>query len=247
MVEKYSAVKRIPSFDVDMSSTLKPASFLNYAQEAANIHADYLGVGYDSMHVTRKAWVLSKIHVVFHKLPKWREHVNMQSWHKGANGYQYFRDFVMFDAEGKEKLVSATTSWLVIDIDTRRLSKYSELAEDEGRCIKEDVIAEAPQKVIMPRDVEAVNVMSHQVNYSDLDMVGHVNNVKYTEWAMNVIELEVTKNRHLKDLIVNFNSEVKEGDVVELFRYCEAVGDDLVYYIEGRVNGKNSFTARLVF
>jgi acyl-ACP thioesterase len=89
--------------------------------------------------------------------------------------------------------------------------------------------------------------MSHKVNYSDLDMVGHVNNVKYTEWAMNVIELEVTKNRQLKDLIVNFNSEVKEGDVVELFRYCEAVGDDLVYYIEGRVNGKNSFTARLVF
>lgn len=31
MIEKYNAVKRIPSFDVDMSSTLKPASFLNYA------------------------------------------------------------------------------------------------------------------------------------------------------------------------------------------------------------------------
>ena len=86
MVEKYNVIKRIPSFDVDMSSTLKPAAFLNYAQEAANIHADTIGVGYDSMHTTRKAWVLSKIQVIFHKLPKWREHINVQSWHKGANG-----------------------------------------------------------------------------------------------------------------------------------------------------------------
>ena len=135
MIEKYSAVKRIPSFDVDMSGTLRPTSFLNFAQEAANIHADYLGVGYDSMHITRKAWVLSKMHVIFHKLPKWRQHINLQSWHKGASGYQFFRDFVAFDSEGKEKLISATTSWLVIDIDARRLSKYPELANCEEKCI----------------------------------------------------------------------------------------------------------------
>ena len=77
MIEKYNAVKRIPSFDVDMSSTLRPVSFLNFAQEAANIHADYLGVGYDAMHTTRKAWVLARMHVIFHKLPMWRDHVNI--------------------------------------------------------------------------------------------------------------------------------------------------------------------------
>ena len=171
----------------------------------------------------------------------------MQSWHKGANGYQYLRDFVMLDSEGKEKLVSATTSWLVIDIDTRRLTKYTELADDEGRCIKEDVIAEPAPKVIMPKDVEPLHVMTHNVSYSDLDMIGHVNNVKYTEWSMNAVEIEVTKSRHLKDLVVNFNSEIKEGDVVEIYRHCETNEDVIIYFIEGKVNGKNSFTARLTF
>ena len=247
MVEKYSAIKRIPSFDIDMSGTLKPASFLNYAQEAANIHADYLGVGYDAMQTTRKAWVLSKIHVIFHKLPKWRENINVQSWHKGASGFQYFRDFVVFDAEGKETLISATTSWLVIDIDTRRLSKYTELAEDEGRSICEDVIAAPAPKVIMPKDVEPVLAMTHTVCYADLDMNAHVNNVKYTEWSMNAIDMEVTKNRRLKELVVNFNSEIKEGDVVDIYRHSTQQGDDMEYIIEGRVNGKGSFTAKLVF
>ena len=247
MVEKYSAVKRIASFDIDMSGTLKPAAFLNYAQEAANIHADYLGVGYDAMHTTRKAWVMSKIHVIFHKLPKWREHINVQSWHKGANGYQYFRDFVVYDAEGNEKLISSTTSWLVIDIDTRRLTKYAELAEDEGRCIGEDVIAAQPPKVIMPKDVEPLLAMTHAVCYSDLDMNGHVNNVKYTEWSMNAIELEVANSRRLKELVVNFNSEIKAGDVVDIYRHSTVQGDDIEYIIEGRVNGKGSFTAKLLF
>lgn len=248
MVEKYSAIKRIPSFDVDMSGTMRPTSFLNFAQEAANIHADYLGVGYDTMHITRKAWVLSKIHVIFHRLPKWRDNINIQSWHKGAGGFQFFRDFVVYDKEGQEKLISATTSWLVIDIDTRRLSKYKELAEDEEKCIHENVIEQPAPKVIMPKEVQPLHVMSHLVNYSDLDMNGHVNNVKYTEWSMNVIELDVVNKRPLKELVVNFNSEIKEGDTVELYRHC-ATGDDgsLCYYIEGKVCDKSSFVARLLF
>lgn len=248
MVEKYNAIKRIPSFDVDSSSTMKATSFLNYAQEAANIHADYLGVGYDSMQVTRKAWVLARMHVQFHRLPKWRENVCMQSWHKGAVGFQYLRDFEMFDKECNEKLVSATTSWLVIDIDTRRLAKYSELAEDEDKCITDNAIAEPAPKITMPRGVEPVHVMSHKVDYSDLDMIGHVNNVKYTEWAMNAVELDVTTSRHLKELVINFNNEVKAGDTVEIFRHCDAAEDgSLVYYIEGRVADKSSFVEKLVF
>ena len=248
MIEKYRAVKRIPSFDVDMSGTLRPTSFLNFAQEAANIHADYLGVGYDSMHITRKAWVLSKMHVIFHKLPKWRQHINLQSWHKGASGYQFFRDFVAFDSEGKEKLISATSSWLVIDIDARRLSKYPELANCEEKCIAEDVIAEPAPKVVMPKEAEPLLVMSHAVNYADLDMNAHVNNVKYTEWAMNAIELDVVNARPVKELIINFNNEAKAGDTVEIYRHRED-GEDgsIIYIIEGRVEGKTSFVEKLIF
>ena len=248
MIEKYNAVKRVPSFDVDMSSTLKPVSFLNYAQEAANIHADYIGVGFDSMQVTRKGWVLSRMHVVFYRLPKWRDNINVQSWHKGASGLLFLRDFEVFDNASREKLISATTSWLVIDIDTRRLSKFPELVDSDDKCIKEDAMTEQAPKIAMPKEVVPECVAVRDVAYSDLDMMGHVNNVKYTEWAMNAIELDVTTTRHLKELVINFNSEVKPGDKVELYRHKDNAEDGaLVYYIEGRVNGKASFIEKLVF
>ncbi len=154
----------------------------------------------------------------------------------------------MFDNESREKLISATTSWLVIDIDTRRLSKFPELVENNEKCIKEDVIAEQAPKITMPKDANPECVAVRNVTYSDLDMMGHVNNVKYTEWAMNAIELDVTTTRHLKELTINFNNEVKAGDSVELYRHMEN-GEDgtLVYHIEGRVDGKSSFIEKLIF
>lgn len=247
MAEKYNVIKRIPSFDVDMLQRLKPASFLNYAQEAANIHADTIGVGYDSMQITKKAWVLARMHVVFHEMPRWRDNINLQSWHKGGNGLLFFRDFVAYDSCGN-KIISATSSWLVIDIETRRLTKNSEFEQNDDTCIREDVIVEPADKLAMPKGVQPLHVMTHSVNYSDLDMNGHVNNVKYTEWAMNVIELDVTNRLPLRDLLVNFNNEIKVGDVVELYRHKETTEDgSILYYIEGRVNDKSSFVARLLF
>ena len=120
--------------------------------------------------------------------------------------------------------------------------------ESDEKCIKEDVIAEQAPKITMPKEATPECVAVRDVTYSDLDMMGHVNNVKYTEWAMNAIELDVTTTRHLKELTINFNNEVKAGDSVELYRHMEN-GEDgiLVYYIEGRVDGKSSFIEKLVF
>ena len=146
------------------------------------------------------------------------------------------------------KLVRILLRTLVIDIDTRRLSKFPELVESDEKCIKENVIAEPAPKIVMPKDCTPECVATRDVAYSDLDMLGHVNNVKYTEWSMNAIELEVTTTRCLKELVINFNNEVKPGDKVELYRHKEeGENGSLVYYIEGRVNGKSSFIEKLVF
>ena len=65
---------------------------------------------------------------------------------------------------------------------------------------------------------------------------------------MNALELDVVNNRRLKELVINFNSEVMPGDTVELYGYSEPAEDGtLVYYIEGKVNGKSSFVEKLVF
>ncbi|MBQ5806964.1 MAG: hypothetical protein IIW26_00795 [Tidjanibacter sp.] len=246
MIEKFNADYRIPCYDTDLNQRLKPAAFLNMAQEAANIHADYLGVGYDSLGETHQAWVLSRMKVDFVRLPLWREVVNLKSWHKGANGFMFLRDFIMSDQQG-ETLIKATTSWLVIDMNTRRLARrgaFADFATDQSRCIVEDAIAEPAAKVAIPTESQLMGTTLHTVAFSDLDMNQHVNNVQYVVWAMDAVGLDTTTASPLRELEINFNAEVRPADTVEMKLYKDG---SATYYVEGSVEGRNSFVVRLEF
>lgn len=246
MVEKFSADYIIPCYDTDLRMRLKPTAFLNMAQEAANNHAEYLGVGYDTLIEAQQAWVMSRMKVEFAKLPMWREKVNLTSWHKGAAGFMFLRDFVMSDSEGAP-LVKATTSWLVVDMTTRRLARrgaFADFAHDSEKCIPENAIEEPAGKVVVPEGAALLRTSQHTASYSDLDMNAHVNNVMYVVWAMDLVGLEVTEENTLKSLEINFNAEVRPNDTVELLLHK---ADSSTYYVEGKVEGKNSFIVRLTF
>ena len=247
MVEKFSADYKVTCYDADQKMRLRPSAFLNMAQEAANTHADYLGVGYDTLDETKQAWVMSRMKVEFLRLPMWREVVNLKSWHKGAAGFMFLRDFILTDGEG-EPLVKATSSWLVVDMTTRRLARrgaFVEFATNEEKCIREDVIEEPAQKVVLPEGVKLQRSVTHTASYSDLDMNHHVNNVMYTVWAMDAVGLEVTEELSLKALEINFNNEIRPNDEVELSVY--RLPESNTYYVDGKVEGKNSFIVRLEF
>lgn len=254
MAEKFNQDYIIPFYLTDLNKRLKPAAFLNLAEEAANYHAQYLGVGYDRMSETQQAWVMSRMKVEFLRLPNWGEKVNLQSWHKGASGFMFLRDFVMSNSCG-EAIVKATTSWVVLDITTRRLARrgaFVEFATDETKAIRENVIAEPAAKVVVPEDATLIYTNYHSASYSDVDMNNHVNNVQYVVWAMDMLPLDVTATAPLRTLEINFNAEVRPNNVVELKLYKIDGGEGgesngATYFVEGFVEGHNSFTVRLEF
>ena len=246
MVEKFSAEYLSPCYDTDLNMTLKPTAFLNMAQEAANHHANYLGVGYDTLDSTGQAWVMSRMRVIFDRLPRWREVVNLKSWHKGTSGFMFLRDFILSDSEGNS-LVRATTSWLVIDMATRRLARrgaFTLLAADSEKAICEDVIETPAAKVVIPEGATLLREADHTASYSDLDMNKHVNNVQYVVWAMDLVGIEVTAEKQLRELEINFNNEVRPNDIVHLSLHLDSEGN---YYVDGKVEEKNSFIVRLTF
>ena len=236
---------RISSYNVDMSWRLKPASFMDLAQEAANQHATILGFGYDDLIASRTAWVLSRMHVEFVDTPKWREDVVFQTWHKGLNRLFFLRDFIMTDLEGNPK-VKATTSWLVMNLDTRRLVRDPNLLDEDGVC-SENVIETPADKVQMPKDIEPELVITHKVAYSDVDMNAHANNAMYMHWAMDVVGYEVTENREVKSWTINFNNEIKPQEDVCLYRACTESEDGLHVFIEGKIEEKSAFVVEIVF
>lgn len=242
---KYVEKHTIPCYDTDASWRLKPTSFMNMAQEAAGRHAVYLGFGYDDLIKTNTAWILSRVHVEFVDTPKWRDEITLNTWHKGLNRLFFLRDFLITDSEGKER-VKATTSWLVLNLETRRLVRDPNLME-EGTVCTENVIETPADKVQMPKDVEAELVRTHLVSYSDIDTNGHTNNAMYMQWSMNAVGYDITSSRPVKEFTINFNHETKAGDHVEIYRTFVEKEDGLHVFVEGKVEGTSSYCVEIVF
>lgn len=235
----------IPCYQTDSSWRLKPASFMDLAQEAANSHAAILGFGYDDLIQSKTAWILSRVNIHFIKAPLWRDEVTLTTWHKGLERLFFIRDFIMTDKDGVE-CVKATSSWLVLNLETRRLVRDPELM-DEGTTCSDSALEASAGKVQMPKDVEPEMVMEHTVAYSDVDMLGHTNNAMYMHWAMDAVDYALASSTPLKELTINFNKETKAGEIVRIFRSQVEKEDGLHIYVEGKVEGVSSFCVEFIF
>ena len=236
----------VPCYDTDASFYLKPAGFMDMAQEIAYWAAQELGFGYDDLHIHHVAWVLSRMHFHFENPPQWRDNVTLYTWHKGADGLFYLRDFFLQDPEGN-RLVTCTSSWVVIDERTRRLVRPEELQDKLSTGDVDDAITERAPKVAMPRGAEPEPAGEHTVVYSDVDIIGHTNNARYMVWAMDCIDYEAVSGKRVRDAYINFNKETTPGTTVQLYRLQTEEDGATVWYVEGRVDGKSAFCVKLVF
>ena len=238
----------VPCHGTDASFCLKPAAFMDVAQEIAYWAAQQLGFGYDDLHVHHVAWVLARMHFHFEDPPRWRDRVTLYTWHKGASGLFFLRDFQLCGPQGRT-LVTATSSWVVIDERTRRMVRPEELDSlldvEDGSV--DSAIAEAAPKVAMPRGVEPESAGVHTVAYSDVDIIGHTNNARYMVWAMDCIDYGTASTRRVRDVYVNFNRETTPGTAVQLFRLRTEEDGAPVWYVEGRVDGKSAFCVKMVY
>ena len=218
---------------------------MDLAQEAAGLHAVELGFGYEELIKNNTAWILSRVNIKFVDTPMWRDDITLTTWHKGANRLFFLRDFIMNDKDGKER-VKATTSWLVLNLETRRLVRDPMLMED-GTVCTENVIETPADKVQMPKDIPAELVMAHVVAYSDVDMNNHTNNAMYMQWAMDAVDYEIASTKAVKEVTINFNRETKAGDVVAIYRACIEKEDGLHVFVEGKVEDASSFCVEIIF
>ena len=230
----------LPCYQTDRNGLLRVTGFMDLAQEIAYWAAEELGFGYTSLHVHHTAWVLSRMHLRFENPAAWRDSVRLYTWHKGAEGLFYLRDFDLQDTAGNH-LVRGTSSWVVMNEETRRLVRPEDLA---GRLSMEgpvdDAIAEPAPKVVFLGEGEPAG--EHIVSYSDIDIIGHTNNVRYMVWALDHIPAEDAM-KPVSDVWINFNKETTLGDRIELRR----VFKDDSWYVEGLSSGKSCFVAKIDF
>ncbi|MDR0551633.1 MAG: acyl-ACP thioesterase [Spirochaetaceae bacterium] len=202
--------------DVDESNRVKPSAFFGYFQHATTLHGDELGIGAKTIARAGQGWVLSRFSVQIEKRPALSDVLTLSTWPRGFKRLFAIRDYLIKDDEGGIA-VKARSGWLVIDTAKRRPLREESLHtplprnDDIPDTIPDGAEALPDREEMMP----AGTVISA---YSDTDFNGHVNNVRYVEWAQNYVSAAALAAEKLR-VDINFVNEIPAGIEADIFTY----------------------------
>lgn len=232
MTNTYSQSFQISSFDLNPNATARLTSIANYLQEMAYQHAKRLNWGFHDLKKENHAWVLSRFHLKMHQLPGWDDIINIETWPRGVDRLFAIRDFKITNGAG-EVIGDATTYWLIVDINTHRPTRINQNVIDLVTRKDTAFIAKS-EKLELSDELREAYIKS--VGFADLDIVGHVNNVKYMEWCMDALPIETHLEHELAELEINFLHEAKYGEEIQL----NLSGSDKIFM----VNAVNTLTQK---
>ncbi len=235
----------IACYNTDQGCRLTLSALLDYAQDMAGDHAEILGFGADLLMNYRVVWILSRIKVRMEEYPVWRDEVVITTWHRGLNGPFYIRDYEIKTKDGR-RLGSITSSWLLLNIDERKLIR-SDIATEPEKICSEVALEPVAGKVRIPKDVEMVDCFDHVVRYSDVDKNGHTNNVKYTVMAQDCLDREFVTANPVKEYEINFVKEAMPGETIHLRKGVSQTEEGPLWFVEGYVDGQQSFVCKMQF
>ena len=229
----------VKCYEVDSAQQLKPTAFMDIAQEMAYQAASVMKFGYDELIAKNMAWVLSRMRFRFLEAPLWGDRLTVKTWHRGAFGPYFVRDFEVLAEDGR-RVIEATSSWVIIDVESRRMARPEDVLPKEDTSCHDFAIEVPAGKVMMPRGVEQVLVTTHKVAYSDIDLVGHTNNARYVSWAMDCMDYGPEGVR-VEEVGIVFHHEARPGDEIALYR-ADFEG---ATFVEGRRDGTPIFCVKL--
>lgn len=208
----FSVRHKIRSYEVDAARKLSLTALLSILQEVAGAHAGVLGAGWDVLRRQNVFWVLLRLQIEIERMPRWAEEITISTWPKERQLINYFRDFLILDADGKI-LIRGTSTWLIVDCNTHRIRR--DLNFDLGPYPVDRHAIENPVPKLPPCACHSSPVC-HRAVYSDIDMNRHVNNAKYLQWFTDALDRPY-QDMEIKSLFVNYISQAQEGDDCLIF------------------------------
>ena len=208
----------VRTYECGADGRIKIVSLMQYLQEAAALHAEQLGFGFEKLGSLDGYWVLSNIRVEIAPAsrwgdgPTWNEQVVVQTWPSGYGRLIATREFVGRGRDNGE-LFRAGSEWMVLDKQSGRPKNLFHLdlglPKTGRKALPNELSRLEPQEDY--RSVERV-----RVPYSSIDLNGHVNNTEYVRWGVDALRHAFRLEGDIRSLQATYLSEIFEDDEVEI-------------------------------
>ena len=206
--DKYS----ISFHEVDMKNEVFLPVLWSRMQETAWHHADHLRLGYSDLMTQQYFWVLSRLSIQMEEYPRWEDRIRVKTWLAGTGRLFALRQFSIADLTGKI-LGTARSAWLVLDLKSRKPQKIEPLFK-HLRHLFNHLPPEEPEK--LPAAGQPRSKKSYEIRYSDIDIHHHVSNIKYIEWILDSVPLEMNRTHQIHTFEINFLAESSYEDAISI-------------------------------
>ena len=202
-------------FHVDFTGRLTMGVLGNHLLNCAGFHASERGFGIAEINENHYTWVLSRLAIELEDMPRQYEDFSIQTWIE--NVYRLFtdRNFELQDQNGKT-IGYARSVWAMISMETRKPADLISLhGNNLGQYVSDrECPIDKPGRIKVSVDAP---VEEYQTRYSDIDINGHVNSIKYIEHILDLFPMDTFKEKQVKRFEMAYVAESYYGDVLSFY------------------------------
>ncbi|KAF5730966.1 Palmitoyl-acyl carrier protein thioesterase isoform 1 [Tripterygium wilfordii] len=217
----------IRSYEIGPDKTATMETWMNLLQETALNHVTSSGLAGNGFGATREMsirkliWVVTRIHIQVQRYSCWGDVVEIDTWvdAEGKNGMR--RDWIIRDYHTQEIITTATSTWVIMNRETRRLCKIPEQVRQEVLPFYLNRAAISTEN----NDLEKIDKLTDDTaerirsglapRWSDMDANQHVNNVKYIGWILESVPMRVLEDYSLTSMTLEYRRECRQSNLLE--------------------------------
>ena len=218
MLPKIGSFKfHIESYVCDFTEKATITVMSRFLLDAASIHAQHRGFGYEHILKDNVVWVLSRFSIQMDEYPGHNKDLTVETWIESVSRLFTQRCFYFIDQSGKI-IGYARTIWAALDMQTRRpidipawRPDMLQYVDDEKQCPIEKMSKIPP--------IDGIDSsMGYTVRYSDIDINKHMNSIKYIEHVVNIFDLSFFSEKIIHKFEIVFLAEGMCGDKLKLYK-----------------------------
>lgn len=213
--------------------------------DTATGHANSLGFGYAHMMEINTSWVLSRLSVDIKSMPGVNRAYRLITWVSSVNRIYSERLFELKDAATDETLAWAHTTWMAIDMDSRRptdLSRHQALVD----IVTEREFGGDKGGKLLPVGAEASGY-TYIFKVSDIDVNRHVTTRRYIDLITDLWPLDKYAESRVSRFEIAFKHEARYAEESVTLMMPRGDASDDVYDTEIRVGDTSCALARIYF
>ena len=211
-------------FRCDFSKHLTLGQLGNSLLNAAEFHSDARRFGMDYLQTIHRTWVLSRLAIELEAMPLAYDKFFVETWCDSAMKYFTRRNFKIGSPDGRIYGYGRSI-WAMIDTKTRQPADI--LAVHDGLLLKY-LDRDYPCPIANPSRVRLDDRLSLDREldtfYSDVDINGHINSVKYIDHVLDLWPISWYETHRLRRLDVAYVAESHQGDKLRFYR--QPLSDD---------------------